>query len=99
MASPYGHYAEILEDILKELQKRKRRKNPPNRFHYRINFRSDRRLLGVAYGLIVVTIIVYFWNSDANSEVIIGPLYSERCVYDIGNFRVSIQQRYLDRCR
>ena len=37
MASPYGHYAEILEDILKELQKRKRRKNPPNRFHYRIN--------------------------------------------------------------
>ena len=72
MASPYGHYAEILEDILKELQKRKRRKNPPNRFHYRINFRSDRRLLGVAYGLIAVTIIVYFWNSDANCEVIIG---------------------------
>ena len=57
MASPYGHYAEILEDILKELQKRKRRKKPPNRFHYRINFRSDRRLLGVAYGLIAVTII------------------------------------------
>lgn len=72
MASPYGHYAEILEDILKELQKRKRRKNPPNRFHYRINFRSDRRLLGVAYGLIAVTIIAYFWNSDANCEVIIG---------------------------
>ena len=93
MASPYGHYAEILEDILKELQKRKRRKNPPNRFHYRINFRSDRRLLGVAYGLIAVTITVYFWNSDANREVII-----ERCVYDMGNFRVSIQQRYLDRC-
>ena len=33
MASPYGHYAEILEDILKELQKRKRRKteNRPSR--------------------------------------------------------------------
>ena len=26
----------------------------------------------MAYGLIVVTIIVYFWNSDANSGVIIG---------------------------
>ena len=26
----------------------------------------------MAYGLIAVTIIVYFWNSDANSEVIIG---------------------------
>ena len=26
MASPYGHYAEILEDILKELQKGKRKK-------------------------------------------------------------------------
>ena len=31
MASPYGHYAEILEDILKELQKRKRRKNKEKR--------------------------------------------------------------------
>ena len=30
MASPYGHYAEILEDILKELQKRKRRKTERN---------------------------------------------------------------------
>ena len=28
--------------------------------------------MGVAYGLIAVTIIVYFWNSDANCEVIIG---------------------------
>ena len=26
MASPYGHYAEILEDILKELQKKKEKK-------------------------------------------------------------------------
>lgn len=26
MASPYGHYAEILEDILKELQKRREEK-------------------------------------------------------------------------
>lgn len=26
MASPYGHYAEILEDILKELQKEREEK-------------------------------------------------------------------------
>ena len=72
MASPYRPYSDILKDILKELQKRKRRKNPPNPFRYRIEFRSDRRLLGVAYGLLAVTIVVYFWNSDANCEVIIG---------------------------
>ena len=93
MASPYGHYAEILEDILKELQKRKRRKNPPNRFHYRINFRSDRRLLGVAYGLIAVTIIVEGERIFMMSEI--GEVKLEKdtamYIYDAdGNLVISI---------
>lgn len=67
-----GSSYHIVEDILKELQKRKRRKNPPNRFRYRIDFMDDHRLVSVGYGMVATAIVVYFLNNSAKREVMIG---------------------------
>lgn len=67
-----GPHTSIFEIILEEHQKRKRRKNPPNPFRYRIDFMDDHRLLSVGYGLVAAVIVVYFWSNSAKREVIIG---------------------------
>lgn len=68
----YYYHTTPFEDILKELQKRKRRKNPPNPFWYRIDFWQDFRETGIILGLTAVMIQFLFWELNGEWKMPLG---------------------------
>lgn len=68
----YYYHTTPFEEILMELQKRKRRKNPPNPFRYRIDFWQDFRETGIILGVTAAMIQFLFWKLNGEWKMPLG---------------------------